>query len=240
VDSGAGQSLCSVGTAFSDLQPCRVEVAGVAGSLPIHGCGTASFVVRDHDGKSLIMTIPNCLYGRCEFNLLSVSQFNQVPGNRVDFRLDSPAIILAPFPGTFRPSARVPLVLEDGLFALHLEPLGEGDFRFSSLPKYFAAPKGPLQQAVDPGSVRWQANFVALATSTARLLAFTSEDCHENLVSFCDEFLAPPSIPPARRVYDVQSQEDMAQLSIRFLGASTDRLIRTVEISNGLKSPASK
>jgi hypothetical protein len=32
----------------------------------------------------------------------------------------------------------------------------------------------------------------------------------------------------------------MAQLSIRFLGASTDRLIRTVEISNGLKSPASK
>ena len=60
VDSGAGQSLCSVGTAFSDLQPCRVEVAGVAGSLPIHGCGTASFVVRDHDGKSLIMMIPNC------------------------------------------------------------------------------------------------------------------------------------------------------------------------------------
>jgi hypothetical protein len=31
----------------------------------------------------------------------------------------------------------------------------------------------------------------------------------------------------------------MAQLSIRFLGASADRLVRTVEISNGLHSPAS-
>ena len=58
--------------------------------------------------------------------------------------------------------------------------------------------------------------------------------------TFCDQYLAPPSIPPARRLYDIQSQEDMTQLSIRFLGASTDRLIRTVEISNGLKSPASK
>ena len=55
VDSGAGQSLCSVGTAFSDLRPCRVEVTGVAGSLPIFGCETASFVVHDHDDRALIM-----------------------------------------------------------------------------------------------------------------------------------------------------------------------------------------
>jgi hypothetical protein len=25
VDSGAGQSLCSVGSAFTDLQPCRIS-----------------------------------------------------------------------------------------------------------------------------------------------------------------------------------------------------------------------
>ena len=89
--------------------------------------------------------------------------------------------------------------------------------------------------------VRWQTNVLAMASPSARLLGGTSEDCHENLRTFCDEYLAPPSIPPARRLYDVKSQEAMAQLSIlRFLGASTDRLIRTVEISNGLKSPASK
>ncbi len=114
VDSGAGQSLCSVGTAFSELRPCRVEVTGVAGSLLIYGCGTASFVVRGHDGRSLIMVIPNCLYGRCEFNLLSVSQLHQVHGNHVDFSLTSPAIVLSPPSGVIRPSARVPLLLEDG------------------------------------------------------------------------------------------------------------------------------
>jgi hypothetical protein len=79
-----------------------------------------------------------------------------------------------------------------------------------------------------------------MASPSARLLAATSEDCHDNLRTFCDQYLAPPSIPPARRLYNVKSQDDVAQLSICFLGASTDRLIRTVDISNGLKSPASK
>jgi hypothetical protein len=126
VDSGAGQCLCSVSTAFSDLQPCRVEVTGVSGSLPIYGCGTANLVALDHNGNPLVIRIPNCLYGRCEFNLLSVSQFNQVGGNRIDFSLDAPAMVLAPPSGVLRPSARVPLVLEDGLYALHLEPWGKG------------------------------------------------------------------------------------------------------------------
>ncbi len=54
VDSGAGQCLCSVGTAFSYLQPCRIEVTGVSGSLPIYGCGTANFVALDHRGNQLV------------------------------------------------------------------------------------------------------------------------------------------------------------------------------------------
>jgi hypothetical protein len=126
VDSGAGQFLCSVETAFSELRPCRIEVTGVSGSLPIHGYGTANFVASDHNGNQLIVRIPNCLYGRSEFNLLSVSQFNQVCGNRVDFSLDSPAMVLIPPPGVIRPPVRVPLILEDGLFALRMEPLEEG------------------------------------------------------------------------------------------------------------------
>jgi hypothetical protein len=142
VDSGAGQCLCSVSSAFSDLQPCRVEVTGVSGSLPIHGFGTANFVALDHNGNPLIIRIPNCLYGRCEFNLLSVSQPNQVGGNRVDFSLEGSAMMLAPPSGVLRSSARVPLVLEDGVFALHLEPLEEGDLRFGSLPKYTIMLKG--------------------------------------------------------------------------------------------------
>jgi hypothetical protein len=240
VDSGAGQFLCSVSSAFSDLQPCRVEVTGVSGSLPIYGCGTANFVGLDHNRNPLVIRIPNCLYGRCEFNLLSVSQLSQVGGNRVDFSLSAPALILAPPTGVLRSSARVPLVLEDGLFALHLESLGEGDTRFEFLPKYTITLKGKFVPSDSGGDVRWEARMLAMASSTACLLGATSEDCHDHLGSFCDQYLAPPSIPPARRLYDVKSQEDMAQLSIRFLGASADRLIRTVDISNGLKSPASK
>ncbi len=240
VDSGAGQCLCSVSSAFSDLQPCCVEVTGVAGSLPIHGFGTANFVALDHNGNPLIVRIPNCLYGRCEFNLLSVSQVNQVSGNRVDFSLEGPAMILAPPSGVLRSSARVPLALEDGLFSIHLEPLEEGDMRFGSLPKYTITLKGKFVPSDSGGNLRWQARMLATASPTACLLGATSENCHDQLGTFCDQYLAPPSIPPARRLYDVQSQEDMAQLSIRFLGASADRLIRTVEISNGLKAPASK
>jgi hypothetical protein len=240
VDSGAGQCLCSVSTAFSDLQPCRVEVTGVSGSLPIHGYGTANFVGLDHNGNSLVIRIPNCLYGRCEFNLLSVSQFNQVSGNRVDSSLNAPAVVLAPPPGVIRSSARMPLVLDDGLYALHLEPLGEGDSRLESLPKYTITLKGKFVPSDAGNDVRWQARMLAMASSTACLLGATSEDCHEQLGTFCDQYLAPPSIPPARRLYDVKSQEDMTQLSIRFLGASADRLVRTVDINNGLKAPASK
>jgi hypothetical protein len=35
VDSGAGQCLSSCSTAFVTLEPCALEVVGVAGSLPI-------------------------------------------------------------------------------------------------------------------------------------------------------------------------------------------------------------
>ncbi len=240
VDSGAGQCLCSVSSAFSDLPSCRIEVTGVSGSLPIFGWGTANFVAIDRNGGSLILVIPNCLYGQCEFNLLSVSQVHQVRGNHVDFSLVSPAMVLVPIPGVHRSSVRVPLVLEDGLFALRVEPLGEGDSRFDTLPKYVITQRGKFVPSDSGTEVRWRTNVLAMGSSSARLPAATTDDCHENLRTFCDQFLAPPSIPPARRLYDIKSQEDMAQLSIRFLGASTDRLIRTVEISNGLKSPASK
>ncbi len=121
-----------------------------------------------------------------------------------------------------------------------MEPLGEDDFRSNSLPKFVVTLHGAFTPSDSDASVTWRPKVLAMGSPSARLLAFTSDDCHDNLATFCDEFLAPPSIPPARRLYDVQSQEDMAQLSIRFLGASADRLVRTVEISNGLKSPASK
>ncbi len=61
IDSGAGQCMCSCVEAFSTLRPCAILVVGVSGSLPIHGIGTANFVVKDSHGKEHIWKIHNCL-----------------------------------------------------------------------------------------------------------------------------------------------------------------------------------
>jgi hypothetical protein len=63
---------------------------------------------------------------------------------------------------------------------------------------------------------------------------------HSELTSFSDQFLAPDGLPPARKQYDTSSPSDMSDLSIRFMGCGTDRILHTVEISNGLKDPPSK
>jgi hypothetical protein len=61
-----------------------------------------------------------------------------------------------------------------------------------------------------------------------------------HLSTICEGFLAPPSIPPARRQYDVTSAADMSELSVRFMGSGSDRLRHTLGISQGLMAPASK
>ncbi len=65
-------------------------------------------------------------------------------------------------------------------------------------------------------------------------------DFHSELKSFSDSFLAPAGLPPSRRQFDVTNTKDMSDLSIRFLGGGTDRILRTVGISNGLSAPPSK
>ncbi len=54
VDSGAGQYLSSCSTAFLTLEPCSIEVVGVAGSLPIFGRGTAIFALSFNDIEILV------------------------------------------------------------------------------------------------------------------------------------------------------------------------------------------
>jgi hypothetical protein len=77
------------------------------------------------------------------------------------------------------------------------------------------------------------------ASKSARILVASSDDYHCNLESFCGDFLAPPSLPPARRTYNGANPSDLADLSIRFLGVGTKRLLQTIALSNGLSSVAS-
>jgi hypothetical protein len=64
-------------------------------------------------------------------------------------------------------------------------------------------------------------------------------DIHSHLESFSDHFL-PAGLPPARKQYDVSNPSDMSDLSIRFLGGGTDRILHSVNILNVLKHPPSK
>jgi hypothetical protein len=79
-------------------------------------------------------------------------------------------MVLAPSPGIHRLSARIPLVLEDGLFALHLEPLGEGDPCFETLRKYTITRKAKFVPSDSGENVRWQAKMLAVTSSPVRYI----------------------------------------------------------------------
>ncbi len=138
VDSGAGQFLCSSNSAFSDLTPCEVEITGVAGSLQIYGCGTAWFLADDDSGQPFLLRVNNCLYGEGQFNLLSVSQFCQNERNSVDLNLNSPVFLFSI--GARKRQIRLPLILDDGLFAISATPFQLDDSRFESLRKVDVTP----------------------------------------------------------------------------------------------------
>jgi hypothetical protein len=210
----------------------------VAGSLQIYGCGTALFLVEDDAGQSVILRVYNCLYGQGQFNLLSVSQICQGANNSVDFNLDSPALLLSTGPKK-RP-VRLPLFLEDGLFAISGTPFPLDDSRFSSLRKADVTPGGVFRPSDDSSLHRWNSKVLVSANGTGRFLVAQNCDYAYNLESYCGNFLAPPSIPPSRRQYNSALEGDMADLTTRFLGLGVDRLMHTIELSNGLATPASK
>jgi hypothetical protein len=76
--------------------------------------------------------------------------------------------------------------------------------------------------------------------SFRRILAFPSHDgpaFDSELRVFCEDFLSPISLPPARQTYDPGNPVHMADLSARFMGTGDERLRRTIELNRGL-SPA--
>jgi hypothetical protein len=228
--------LSSCSTAFSQMVPCQVEITGIAGALQIYGCGTANFLYDSGSGDPVLLRVHNCLYGHGEFHLLSVSQICQREGNSVDFTLSSPALVLR----SKRRQIRIALVIEDGLFAIPVTPFQMDDPRYSTLPKFDVTPNGDFRLSDDLSSHRWSSRVLVSASSNARILVAPRLDFDCNLTSFCGNFLAPPSIPAARRQYNPAMQSDMLDLTTRFLGLGDERLRKSIELSNGLASPPSK
>jgi hypothetical protein len=67
-----------------------------------------------------------------------------------------------------------------------------------------------------------------------KIFSLARKGFKDELMDFCSHYIAPISISPARKTYQVDNIDDMADLSIRFLGVGTERLKRTVERSIGL------
>ncbi len=245
VDSGAGQSLCCCEDAFISIRSCAIEVVGVSGSLPIHGVGTAAFAATDDTGQFVTILIHNCLLSPGgSFNLLSVSQLQHSRVNTVDFDPEFPHLRLQSITGY----CHIPLVMTDGLYSVIMSPLSVNDTRYLDQPLFALTDKGryspPTTPAVVPNSSpeistfgTWVCRMIVAPSSRRRVLAFPTVDgpaFGTHLRDFCQQFLAPPSIPPARRSYDVDNPTHMSDLSVRFMGTSHDKLQRTVELNRGL------
>jgi hypothetical protein len=179
MDSGAGQCLCSCSSSFSEMLPCYVELTGISGSLQIHGVGTALFLARDEGGIEILLRVYNCLFSYGDLNLISVSQFQQVQGNVVDFSLGGPSMTVFSS-GVMKRPVRIPLQLDDGLFGLSVEPFQPDDPRYSSLIKCDITPRGEFAPSNDGQDSKWVQRTLAATTVSARILIAAS-DFGENL-----------------------------------------------------------
>ncbi len=111
------------------------------------------------------------------------------------------------------------------------------DFRLS---EKLTSPPGVFRPSNDSFLYRWNSKVLVSANETGRFLVAQNCDYDYNLQSYCGNCLAPPSIPLSRRQYNPALAGDVADLTTRFLGLRVDRLKRTIELSNGLATPASK
>jgi hypothetical protein len=231
VDSGAGQCLSSCSSAFVSLEPCHIEVVGIAGTLPIFGIGTASFALKLKGKKDVIIRIHNCLYSFGEFNLLSVSQMQTNHQTTLDLSLRAPTIRL--YANDKNKGSRkselfvdIPLAMDDGLYAMKMEPLSSEDPRNLTSQIFHITPPGeyrPLTQKSVKGMnlVRqmWTTTVLLAGRTAGRIRAFAgSMDFHSELGSFSDSFLAPAGLPPCRRAENsLTSQMRGICLTCRFV-----------------------
>ena len=215
--------------------------------MPVHGIGTAHFIGVIH-GIEYVVIIHNCLlcHGEDGFNLLSVSQILRQPQNSVVFRSNASHLEI----GDVTP-IRFDLHENEGLYEMKLSPLYMDDLRGTSAQHVeitldqdskLWGTDGGTQTQLDMKSPtklgKWHSKMLWMSVKMAPMRGISS-GYNEDLLAFCNSDFVPPSQPAARRTYKVRNVDDMAELSLRFMGLGTDRLVHTLERSKGL-TPASK
>jgi hypothetical protein len=66
---------------------------------------------------------------------------------------------------------------------------------------------------------------------TVRALTGMTDGFGEELSEFCNNYIAPLSIPTAKKTYQIDNINDMSDLSIRFFGIGSERLEQTLKRS---------
>ena len=226
-------------------------VIGVAGSLPIHGIGTATFLIVDSNGYKRLLKIHNCLLCQSttageSFNLISVSQMLKTGLSTVEFNMCQSKITVQT--GKRQQLAVFDLQPDDGLYALDMFPLNVADRRHKTLVSIDMTVNEHLNNGTNvggDGSVTsgsavksasklgtWYSKILWIGKILS--LAGRIEEFEDGLADFCNRYVSPLSIPPARKSYQLNNVEDLADLSIRFFGIGSERLKQTLERSIGL------
>ena len=231
--------MSSCSEAFITLRPCAIIVVGVAGSMPVHGIGTAMFRVSFGD-SDVILTVFNCLFCHGEdegFNLLSVSQVLRTKTNSIQF-CEGNSEIQIKKDGL---EHRIPLRETDGLYELLGSPVSVNDRSELSVfnltleddPRLFEEDRIMTNVMKSPSRLgTWTRKVLWLG---ARSLSTIEYD--NNLKEFCNTYLSLPISPTqTRKTYQTQDVTDMKDLSIRYMGIGNDRLTKTLERSRGLTS----
>ena len=245
--------MCACSEAFHTLRPCAILIVGVAGSMPAHGIGTACFVVRQGD-KECIIRIHNCLlcHGEDKFNLLSVSQVLRTKMNEIIFSSDNSRLEIQD--GNEIGAKQIfGLKESEGLYEMTVSPLYVDDLRLGILPcvdvtadddpmlwREKELTKGRSDMKAPTKLGIWHCKVLWMSVKMGMEIPAVREGYESHLKDFCDSYIAPPSQPTAKRTYRSGEVDDMAQLSLRFMGVGTDRLIQTLKRSRGLNSPSKK
>ena len=220
--------------------------------MPAHGIGTACFIVK-YNGKEHVLKVHNCLYchGEEVFNLISVSQMLRLKTNEITFTAGASRIEMVECKENKSDSMTIGLREADGLYELEVSPLFCDDERIGTLPSWNLTLENDPHLWKESGKKR----DCAIATkapsrlgvwhckvlSISRKIGLGAQgDYEEHLKEFCESYFVPPSQPPARRTYKSASVGDMAELSLRFMGIGTDRLVQTLKRSRGLNPPSKK
>ena len=230
--------MCSCSKAFVSIRPCAIIVVGVAGSMPVHGIGTALFLIRVGD-KQVIIKIFNCLlcHGEDGFNLLSVSQMLRNKQNSLTFSQGNSGLKIQ----HQKQQMIIPLKEVDGLYEILGCPVDTEDDRVGSLRTYDLTLEqdpalyqdddyAPTMVMKSPSKLgRWKRKVLWMGTKSIKTVEYD-----ENLREFCRTYFSPISQTQTRKTYHVDAMEDMQDLSIRYMGVGKDRLVQTLKRSRGL------